>query len=87
MSKYLREIYGADSDQSVIVDVYEVCEAFGVTNSAMSHAIKKMLCTGQRGHKDLLTDLYDIRDSINRAIAIEERKLGIVKTQNPFEAK
>lgn len=65
-NKYQREI-----KQGIYVDVYDVLKAFKVTNSATQHAIKKLLAGGQRGHKDLLQDLNEARDSISRAIELE----------------
>ena len=66
MSKYDREIIGIDG-MVTTVDVYRVLEAFDVTDPATQHAIKKMLCTGLRGHKDYLTDLNDSIDSLQKA--------------------
>ena len=65
-SKYLREI-----KSGVMVDVYDVLQAWGVTNPALQHLIKKALQTGQRGHKSREEDLQDIVAS-----AIRARELG-----------
>lgn len=51
----------------VYVDVYDVLKAFGVNCPALQHLIKKALAAGNRGHKDLMTDLDDIIDSALRA--------------------
>ena len=51
----------------VLVDVYDVLDAFDVTNPATAHAIKKLLCTGGRGFKDWETDLQEAIDSLERA--------------------
>lgn len=64
-NKYQRQLNGAT------VDVYDVLVAFNVTNPATAHAVKKLLMPGSRGHKDLLTDLREARDSIERAITLE----------------
>jgi hypothetical protein len=64
-SKYSRRI-GKE-----VVDVYDVLMAFGVTNPATQHAIKKLLMPGNRGHKDKLTDLKEAHQSIARAIELE----------------
>jgi len=58
VSKYQREIRNA-SGQCITVDVYDVLAAFGVTNPAAAHAIKKLLCAGQRGHKGPSTDYLE----------------------------
>lgn len=65
-SKYNREIIGLDGTVS-IVDCYRVLDAFGVSDPATQHAIKKMLCMGLRGHKDYLTDLNDSIESLQKA--------------------
>ncbi|UGO52705.1 putative terminase ATPase subunit [Klebsiella phage vB_KpnD_Opt-79] len=66
MSKYNREIIGLDGTLTT-VDVYRVLDAFQVTDPAIQHAIKKMLCTGLRGHKDYLTDIDDSIESLRKA--------------------
>jgi hypothetical protein len=58
------------------VDVYRVLDLFGVKRSAVAHAVKKLLCSGQRGGKSELEDLIEARNSIERAIEMigeEER--------------
>lgn len=72
MSKYLREIKAG-----VFVDVYDVLAAWGVTNPADAHAIKKMLQPGKRGSKCGIQDRLEAIESINRAIAIEEDKRDV----------
>ena len=64
-SKYTKRIHG------VSVDVYDVLMAWGVTNPALQHLIKKALQCGQRGHKDKHQDLQDIIDSAIRAKELE----------------
>lgn len=66
MSKYDRKIIGIDGAVTT-VDVYRVLDAFGVSDPATQHAVKKMLCMGLRGHKDYLTDLNDSIDSLQKA--------------------
>ena len=68
-NKYEREI--SDRYGNVChVDVYDVLKAYDVTCSATQHAVKKLLCTGIRGHKDGVTDLIEAKDSITRAIEL-----------------
>ena len=64
-SKYTKRIRG------VSADVYDVLMAWGVTNPALQHLIKKALQCGQRGHKDKQQDLQDIIDSDIRAQELE----------------
>jgi hypothetical protein len=76
MNKYQRKLTnptyvqrgGPDEiEEDVIIDVYDVLDAFNVSNPATAHAIKKLLCTGSRGLKDWETDLQEAIDSLERA--------------------
>lgn len=75
-NKYMRkiktfeshDINGSPTEIDVWVDVYDVIKAFNVTSGPMQHALKKVLCAGERGHKDLLEDLNDIIASVEREI-------------------
>lgn len=65
-NRYIRQCKGID------IDVYDVLNSFAVRNPAVQHAVKKLLCSGIRGHKDELTDLKEAGQAINRAIEIAE---------------
>jgi len=69
-NKYERVLSNYKGD-TLTVDVYDVLLGFNVTCPIISHAAKKVLAAGERGHKDKLTDLYDIKASIERAIEVE----------------
>lgn len=71
--KYDHKIIGKDGN-NCIVDVYRVLDAFNVTNPMLQHLAKKALNAGQRGHKNMLEDLNDIKTAINAAILFEEQK-------------
>lgn len=58
--------------KGVTIDVYDVLQAFEVTNPALQHLIKKALCAGLRGHKDRQQDLNEILESARRAIELEK---------------
>jgi len=75
MNKYDRRITDKDG-KSITVDVYDVLKAFNVTCPALQHLIKKGLCAGLRGHKNINTDLREILISAKRAIELyhTERK-------------
>ncbi len=67
--KYLRDIYSATTPGMFVqVDVYAVLKAFDVTCPAKAHAIKKLLCCGQRGKGDELADLLGVLAAVNRAV-------------------
>jgi hypothetical protein len=72
-SKYKKQIL-----PGVFVDVYDVLDAWNVTNPALAHLIKKALQPGARGHKDLLEDLDDIIVSATRArdVAINRQRIN-----------
>ena len=48
------------------VDVYRVLTLFKVTEPCIQHAIKKLLCAGQRGDKNIIKDITEARDTLNR---------------------
>jgi hypothetical protein len=90
MNKYAREITQtlADEDQgfTISVDVYDVLRAFAVTDPAIQHAIKKLLCTGIRGHKDSRQDLEEAIQSIERAldvVKVEEKLAEAMAESQP----
>lgn len=55
------------------VDVYWVLEAFGVASQPVGHAIKKLLCAGQRGAKGREKDLLEAIASLKRALELENQ--------------
>lgn len=73
--KYLRVIKSAIREEGFInVDVYAVLVAFKVICPARQHAIKKLLCAGERNKGNALNDLMDASAAINRAIELERDK-------------
>ena len=68
-NKYQREI-----KPDVYVDVYDVLQAWGVSNPALQHLIKKALQPGERGHKSKAEDMADIVASALRAEKLEGGK-------------
>jgi hypothetical protein len=48
------------------IDVYRVLELFEVTNPCLQHAIKKLLCAGTRGSKDVEQDVQEAIDTLGR---------------------
>lgn len=77
--KYLRLIHSATGvalddkgHPCVSVDVYAVLEAFGVTCPARAHAIKKLLCCGNRSKGSELDDLLGAEAAVARAINLQQ---------------
>jgi len=58
--------------KGITIDIYDVLQAFAVTNPATQHAIKKLLRAAWRGHKDKMQDLTEALKSIERAIELEK---------------
>lgn len=54
------------------IDVYRVLDLFGVTDQAVGHAVKKLLCAGQRGAKDARRDIQEAVDTLARRIEMYE---------------
>lgn len=62
--------YFKDVSQINEIDVYRVCELFGVDDpsGATQHAVKKILCAGQRGAKDRAKDYQEAIDTLTRRV-------------------
>lgn len=58
------------------IDVYRVLELFNVTDPVLSHIAKKVLCAGQRVHKNYQNDLQDIFDSSKRLLEMERENVS-----------
>jgi hypothetical protein len=67
-NKYAREV----PKHLTHLDVYDVLKIFDVVDPAVQHAVKKLLCTGSRGHKCYQEDLEDALHSIERALELNE---------------
>lgn len=48
------------------IDVYRVLELFEVNNPAIAHAVKKLLCAGDRGVKSTHKDIQEAIESLVR---------------------
>lgn len=68
-NKYKKEVKG------VFIDVYDVLAMYDVKNPAIQHAVKKLLMPGERGAKDLVQDLEEAKQSIERALEMENLEL------------
>lgn len=58
--------YFKDFSDCKKVDVYRVLDRFDLVHPCQQHIAKKVLCAGNRGHKDLLRDIQDIIDTAER---------------------
>lgn len=59
--------------KGIQIDVYDVLNAFEVTNPGIQHAIKKLLKGGERGYKDTKQDYNEAIKSINRGIELTNK--------------
>ena len=72
MSKHSH--YHKDVTHLKSIDVYRTLELFGVTDQALGHAIKKLLCAGKRGAgkrgagKTFEQDVREAVDTLNRRL-------------------
>jgi hypothetical protein len=64
-SHYYREWHGK-------LDIYRVIDLWNITDPCFQHALKKIMCAGNRGHKDLKKDVQDIIDTMQRKLEMME---------------
>lgn len=64
--KEIHSHYFKDVGHLKSIDVYRVIDLFGVQHPCLQHAAKKIICAGQRGHKDQWRDVQDAIDSLQR---------------------
>jgi len=60
------------------IDVYRIIDLYELHDPCFQHALKKILVPGARGHKDLIKDINDIIDTMQRKLEIiaeNEKKL------------
>ena len=62
--------YFKDVSNIAEIDVYAVLKLFDVTDPCLQHIVKKALCAGKRGHKDMIEDLQNIVDTAIRAVEL-----------------
>jgi hypothetical protein len=78
--KYHRQIVPLDGYDDPHVDVYAVLWAFDVRSPGLQHAVKKLLCAGQRGKASYLQDLREAIDCVSAEIRHQEQ----AKVRHPF---
>ena len=65
------EHYFKDVTHLKTIDVYRVLDLFGVLNPCVQHAVKKLLCSGQRGVKDTQQDVQEAITSLVRCLEMQ----------------
>jgi hypothetical protein len=68
--------YFKDVSHFEMIDIYRVLELFGVTDQKIGHAVKKLLCAGQRGQKDIGKDIQEAIDSLERWKSMREEDVA-----------
>ena len=63
------------------LDVYRVINIFGVSDPCIQHALKKLLCSGVRGHKDQSKDIQDVIDTLERWKQMREEDDKIISSE------
>ena len=73
--------YFKDVSNIAEIDVYAVLKLFDVTDPCLQHIVKKALCAGKRGHKDMMEDLQNIVDTAIRAVELNSYRCGYEQTK------
>ena len=71
MSEQKHNHYFKDVSNLKFIDVYRVLLLFGVTDPCLQHAIKKLLCAGNRGVKDERRDVEEAVSSLVRCLEMQ----------------
>ena len=71
--------YKKDVSHLDFIDVYRVLDLFCVTDQSIGHAIKKLLCAGDRGNKDYEQDIKEATDTLLRRKQMKEEDKKIIQ--------
>ena len=71
MSEQKHNHYFKDVSNLKFIDVYRVLDLFNVVNPCVQHAIKKLLCAGQRGAKGQQQDVQEAIASLLRYLEMQ----------------
>ena len=71
MSEQNHSHYFKDVSNLKHIDIYRVLLLFAVTDPCLQHAVKKLLCAGNRGVKDELKDVQEAISSLTRYLEIK----------------
>ena len=58
---YIKDVSNLDK-----IDIYRILDIYEVNDHALGYAIKKLLCAGNRGHKDKYQDVVEAIKSLDR---------------------
>ncbi len=50
------------------IDIYRIIDLYQVNHPCLQHALKKIICAGERGSKSFETDVREAVKSLDRAL-------------------
>jgi hypothetical protein len=74
--------YKKDISKYKILDIYRLLKLYNVTDQALGHAVKKLLCPGGRGQKSTKQDIIEARDTLNRWIELDDEDLQVEREKS-----
>lgn len=66
-SHYYKDVSNLDK-----IDVYRIIQLYEITDPCLQHVLKKLLVTGNRGHKNFKTDITNMIDTLTRKLEMME---------------
>ena len=63
------------------IDIYMVLALFDVTDQAIGHAVKKLMCPGQRGDKGKMQDLEEAVKTLKRGLDVMKALNALKESQ------
>lgn len=66
MNNNSKNIYSVNVEKYKEIDIYRIIDLYKVYDPCLQHAIKKILCAGKRGAKDITQDINEAIYSLNR---------------------
>lgn len=67
---YFKDVSGISK-----LDIYRLLKLYEVEDPCIQHAIKKLLCAGQRGAKSPSKDVQEAKDSLTRYQEMEDEDI------------
>ncbi len=61
------------------IDIYRIIDLYQVNHPCLQHALKKIICAGERGSKDYETDVREAIRSLERALQMVAEDCNKVK--------
>lgn len=78
--------YFKDVSTLEFIDVYRILNLYRVTDNAIGHAIKKLLCAVDRGAKSLDTDVQEAIDTLHRWQEMQIENMKAVEPDTKVKA-